>query len=53
MENLMGILGVALALVAIVFLYLGGAAVVLRLVERFSPRKREPERDESVRPAAT
>ena len=33
MEALMGFLGVALALLAVFFLYISGAAVVLRLVD--------------------
>jgi hypothetical protein len=39
MEILLGFLGAALALLAIFFLYVGGAAVVLRLVDWVRPTK--------------
>ena len=39
MEALMGILGAAFALLAVFLLYIGGAAVVLRLIEWLRPTK--------------
>jgi hypothetical protein len=47
MQMLLGLLGVALALVAVFVLYIGGAALVLQLADRLRPAKsgsrQEPE----------
>lgn len=43
METLMGLLGATLALVAVFFLYIGGAAVILRLVDWLRPEMRGPK----------
>ena len=48
METLMGVLGAALALLAIFMIYMGGAAVVLRLVAWVQSTKRAHERGSDV-----
>lgn len=53
MEILTGLIGAAFALLGILMLYVGGAAVVLRLIEKLLPAKRTPERDLTARPYAS
>jgi hypothetical protein len=48
MEALMGMLGAAFALLAVFFLYIGGAAIVLRLLERLRPTKDATARDSHI-----
>lgn len=48
METLMGVLGAALALLAVFLLYVGGAAVVLRLLERLLPTRSEAKQGSGV-----
>ena len=48
MESLIGFAGVALALLAIFFLYLGGVALVLQFVDRLRPAKSAPDRDSGL-----
>ena len=48
MENLVGLLGAALALLAIFMMYVGGAAVVLRLVDWVRSTKSAHEQDPDV-----
>ncbi|MCG6862553.1 MAG: hypothetical protein LJE70_14935 [Chromatiaceae bacterium] len=52
MESSIGFLGVALALLAIFMLYIGGVALVLRFVDRLRPTKSGSVQDSSV-PAST
>ena len=45
METLIGLLGAALALMALFFLYIGGAALVLRLVDWLRPEMSGPKQE--------
>jgi hypothetical protein len=48
MEILMGLLGASLALAAVLFLYIGVAAVVLRLVDRLRPEMSGPKQGPNI-----
>ena len=52
MDTWLGFLVAPLALLVVFVLYLGGAAVVLRLIEKLVPRKDAHERDLSAPPSA-
>jgi len=52
MHALMGFITTAIVLLAMLVLYIGGAALVLRIVDWLRPAKKQGEQDSSL-PAST